>query len=57
MAPDTEGRKAPWLRHVLLWFVFVAILVAGVVTVVVPELSGDQPDEEGAPVEGSETPP
>ncbi len=41
-------RNSPLLGNALLWLGFLVVLVVGVVTVFVPELSDDSTEEEGA---------
>ena len=53
MSDDARDRASgpPLLPNVLLALAFVALVVIGVVTVLVPELSGDSEDEDGAAAE------
>lgn len=45
--------KGPWVRHLLLWTAFVAWVVVGVWTVMIPALE-DAPDESSSPEESAE---
>ena len=45
---ETDPRRSPLTRHVPLWVGFLIIVVVGIVTVLVPEMSDDG-DEDGAP--------
>lgn len=50
MSEPEEERASPLVGQLVLLAIFVALLVVGIVTVVVPELSSD-PDEDGEAAE------
>lgn len=47
-AADDEDRARLWPRSVFLLVAFLAIVVAGVITVLLPELAGDEDDDDRA---------
>lgn len=53
-AASTDRRRSPLTRHVPLWIGFVILVVVGVVTVLIPEITDEGDEEDGAVGAGTE---
>ena len=56
--PSHEERDSPLVGNLVLWIVFLAVVVASIFTVLLPEILDDDPEDGAvAPASATEAPP